>query len=103
MKREPHFESRINRKYKEKFNQSLISKSREKIGQNVSIQQSYHQPHYRSRVDSSVTRTNRNDTYDVTEVMQDLVTGKQKRANSKKVCSQVTKSDALKIGKARWM
>ena len=42
VKREHHLENRINRKYKEKFNQSLVSKSKDKCTQ-------------RSRVNSSLT------------------------------------------------
>jgi hypothetical protein len=55
-------ESRLNRRYKEKFNQSLVSKSKDKINQNsIYQQQSINQGHQRSRINSSVTKaTNRN-------------------------------------------
>ena len=46
VKRENHLENRISRKYKEKFNQSLVSRSRDKCTQ-------------RSRVNSSLTGVKR--------------------------------------------
>lgn len=86
-KRETVLDNRINRRFKEKFNQSLISHSKEKI------------QHQRSRINSSVNGCKR-ELQGISTMLLEEVSLKGKK-EGKKTCSQVIRGDPSKIIKAR--
>ena len=99
VRRDSMIENRISRKYKEKFNQSLVSKSRDKIQQN------------RSRINSSViypknvkrTVEMYKENVDMSNFMEDFEIKSKKigMGGGKKACSVAIKCDTTKSIKAR--
>lgn len=89
-KRESILENRISRKYKEKFNQSLVSKSKEKRSRISS--NSFHNPSKKS------TRSGEN--YDISNIMEEYEI-KGRKGNTKKTCTVALKYDSSRPIKAR--
>lgn len=85
--RETILENRINRRFKEKFNQSLLTKSKDKI------------PHQRSRINSSINGCKKEVQGVSTVILEDIMY-KNKKMN-KKTCSNSIKCDTSKIIRAR--
>jgi hypothetical protein len=78
----------LNKCYREKFNQSLVSHSKDKV---------------RSRINSSINKTKRmepGEKYEYSHLFDDIQL-KHKKTISKKLCVHGSRSDTQKILKAR--